>query len=170
MNPPPVVTRDNWKGAVREAVEALPDDVQSCVAWEQPTTRRLAIRIAVELCTGDPEGQVNRVVLRWWDTVREQEAAYDQAAPATGGRKLYATGDPRWDWPVVSISSAVVGLTQGLFAGRATVATLKEHVQVAVLEEMCANGSEMVLKDQRDCFIRKDGRLLLAWQIQDSHR
>src|SRR5690242_7206576 len=133
MNPPAVITRDNWKETVRAAVGSLPGDIQSRLEWEQATARRVAVRVAVEPWTGDSEGQVNRVEFRWWETVREQEAAYDSASPGAGGGKLYRASDPRWDWPVVSISSAVAGVTQGLFAGHATVATLMRYAQAAVL-------------------------------------
>lgn len=169
MSHPAVVSRHNWQAAVRVAVELLPDDIQASLAWEKLTARGMVIRVAVESWTGDPEGQVNRVDLVWWDTVRDHERDHEVASPGGADVELYRADDPRWDWPVVSISSAVVGASRGVFAGRATVALLIEHVQAAVLEEMWSNGSATVFKDECGLFRRKDGDLILAWQSQDLH-
>jgi hypothetical protein len=142
LNPSDLITPDNWQEAARAAVAALRGEVRACVAWEPPAARRLALRVAGQPLAGAPGGQRGLVELRWWDSLREKEAACEADSPQhAGDPKPHKAGDPGWAGPVVSTRAEVIGLVTDLFAGLATVGTLAREVQVAVLEVRAAAGN-----------------------------
>ena len=157
----PVVTRENWKDVVLEAIRDLPEDLQVSIGHSFASDDVMVVTIAAEPMKSHQEACMCRVKIHSWNTVREQgrPPEYD-GLYAPGGVEVAQT-----DWPVISVEGESSGYEQGFYVGRSPAVYLKGEVQVAILEEMHSGGGvSMINKDDKGRFVRKDGTRVLDWQ------
>lgn len=125
----------------------------------------VVIQVACEAHPGDGESWINTIRVRWWRTRREEiEAAIKESPGIALEERLTVESElPTIDDPVISVDGGEV--SEGVYPGRADVASLKGAVQMAILNELHAGGAKsMVFKDHKGRFVRLDGSRILDWQ------
>jgi hypothetical protein len=173
-----VLTEENWRDAVIQAIADLPPDISDSVGWKQPSPVLMEVRAACEPHSAGEEASAYLVEVRWWNTLDEQLAA----ATAEEAESLRADGadmelasmpmiaarypaeDPRRKLPLVNVSGESNGTGQGLFAGRAAYGHLRRALHLAILEELFSGG--VVCKDAQGRYVREDGSPVLPWQFR----
>lgn len=160
---PPILTRENWKDAVLEAIRDLPEDVQASIGHSSVSDDVMIVTVAAEPRTRWEETSLSRVEIRYWNSTREKGWPPEQDI-------LYGPGgaaEAQVDWPFVMLENESSEFAEGFYIGRSPIGCLKGQLQIAVLEEMHAGGGmSLVCKDHKGRFIRKDGTRLLDWQFR----
>jgi hypothetical protein len=160
-----LLSKTNWRRAVQGAVRELPADIGLAVGDTLFWKNGLTIHVRGKLRPTNKEPLLRSVVVTWWDSLHNELHSLAAASPGYGLENLYAPNDPRLKWPVISIERESSSVTEGVFPERCLVAHLKRKVQTAILAEMWKGGkSDVVFRDQRGRFLRRDGSLILAWQ------
>jgi hypothetical protein len=160
-----LLSKTNWRRAVQDAARELPADIGLAVGDTLLWKNGLTIQSRGNLRPTNKEPLLRSVVVTWWDSLHKELDRLAAASPGYGLENLYAPDDPRLKWPVISIERESSSVTEGVFPERCLVAHLRRKVQTAILAEMWKAGkSEVVFKDQRGRFLRRDGSLILAWQ------
>lgn len=159
-----VLTSSNWQTAAQEAVADLPADLRASVGHRRIDDRTYLITVASEpIDPDDGETRLRRIQMRYWNNLREYGWPTEHDA-------LYRSGGcfaNRVVWPIISILGESTYVEEGLFPGRATVGDMKQHVQVAILEELyLGGGMSTITKDLAGRFRRQDGTPVLRWQFQ----
>ena len=67
-----LLTRGNWQEAVVEAIQELPDDLQSSVGHARTSEYSMKVIVAGHPMSGDQESHVSTVKIVYWKSVREQ--------------------------------------------------------------------------------------------------
>ena len=156
---------DNWRGAVAEAIDELPEDVRGSVGYRDEG-KVCIVRVAREpIEPEDGEASLSDVKVTYWDTLKEELDVAVEESPGCGLEEYRDLLRDKWGWPVISIAGESVNALPGVYPGRATAADLKHEVQLAILEELSGGGVGIVCKDDEGRFVREDGSPILAWQF-----
>lgn len=163
MNDPfseePVVTRENWRPAAKQAIDELPADIQASIGIERDDEDHVIFSIAcAAISDGDSDTDIQYVDVR--------------LRPSGGILPPPNSADEKWHkfeanaegaelemafmakWLCVSIDHGPDGLTNGVYLNRGSVQSLKNYVKEAVLETMW-NGELIDKRGSR--YFREDG-------------
>lgn len=162
MDEEAVLSSDNWRDVVIEAIDSLPDDIKASVGYTTLGEETMAVTVAGEPIDGeDGESFVSTINIQWWDTMRKQGWSKEQD-------EIYGVGGlmaERADWPVISVEAESIGRVEGHHPGRARIREFLRTIQLAIMDEMFeGGGASLISKDEAGRFRRDDGALILDWQ------
>jgi hypothetical protein len=149
-----LLDKHNWQKELIAAVDEFPEDLRMLIGYFVTSPESATITVAVEPTDRDHDGEIRRVEVRYWNSLREQKFPPEQEA-------LYAPGGlcaEQADWPVVSIERETGGVRHGPFPGRASLALFRFLIQDAILEELY-KGS-IIYKRVDGTFLRENGSVI----------
>jgi hypothetical protein len=180
-----VLTSDNWRTAVGDAVASLPDGIQVRVGKPREDENEMSVLITRPATFPGRAGQEIEIVLvRFWSEAREM---YE--ADIAWARKTF---EPESDWPgvadfiawlrqrlaveeqagtalnpVVEVGFPNLEPPYGMTVGRASVESVESQLQLFVLESLHRDSDKTgVYKNDSGYYVRKDGTLYLPWQAR----
>jgi hypothetical protein len=146
-----VLTADNWRRAVRQAINALPPDVRRCIGYSEPHAK------AVQLTAMGPGAAARTVLFTWRDS--PHVPCDPDAEPLAAGADIVET------WAAFAadvILDAPIGDDLVAFrVGHHAVADFARAVQEAAVAEVAAAGGCDIAQDGRGRFVRPDGSPVL---------
>jgi hypothetical protein len=160
-----LLTKANWKNAILQAIDELPEELQASIGSASKSDDAMTVTVAVKPIPTNNERQskprVTKVEVIYWRSMRDLGwPPVDNARYGPGG-----THEEQADWPIISIERVPEGIRKGLHPGHAYVTSFRGELQLTILEKMYSGGGEsMVFKDANGRFVRKDGSKILDWQ------
>jgi len=155
-----LLTRENWKAAVVQAIEELPTDIQQSIGYAFDSAEVVNISIAgTPFDVRQGETCLSDVEVRWWESRRFQLETTINEQPDIGFEGFLedeSRCSPVIDKPTISIFPGdSTGVTTGVPVWeRGRVGMLMGLVQQAVLDQMFVDG--LLTKDKKGRFIRFD--------------
>jgi hypothetical protein len=159
-----VLGKGNWKEAVLDAIEELPEHLQASIGYSFKFENVVTVTLAGERflpVVAQNESWVSEVVVTCWNSLRDQGQLreFDSIGRPSGGSEKQA------EWLVLSIGGEAESLSNRSYPGHESVTSFKRKVQVAILDELWSrSGASMISKDEEGRFLRNDGTHILDWQ------
>ena len=163
------LTRDNWRDAVLNAINNLPENIQSSIGYKFNGDHTVVIIISgCPISDDDGESYISEIEVKWFERRGDTEAAKEELAGSISPEyaALYERGGKFYEQnntPIVTVSRSYV--ENGVYAGKGSTASLAGCVQLSILEEMWdGGGASLVSKDDEGRFFDLEGRQVLDWQ------
>jgi hypothetical protein len=160
----PLLSQRNWQVVVREAISALPEELQSSIGVPPAEENSMRITVAGEPvgCDTDAsdETSLTSVTICYFDSIDEAANASEEDELVWLSPTAESAGGP-----VIQMEGESSGSVRRYRIGCFSTCQFMRDIQFAILDECWGGGGmSLVCKDRNGRYVLEDGTQILPWQ------